>query len=274
MHLTLECRPAATFRMELAGEGADELPRGAENLIARALLRGMGDRTTDLPDVELRITNEIPLARGLGSSSAATVAGLAVGHLLAGQDAASFRSVLIREATAFEGHPDNVAPAILGDLVICGTEGDEVIALREHWPEELRFVAVIPDLRVETHRARAALPKTIPFADAVSNSARLARLLGALRASRFDLLRDALADRLHQPYRLPLATGLIETLGALRDHADARGAYLSGSGPTLMGLSDTNPAALGWAGTQAFLERGVRSTFRVLEVDRVGLVVD
>ncbi|MCA9727522.1 MAG: homoserine kinase [Candidatus Eisenbacteria bacterium] len=287
LYLTAECTPSSAFAMELHGEGADRLPVDGRNLLARCLAAGrMSDAPgaePPLPPIRLVIRNEIPLAHGLGSSSAAIVAGLTVGRILEkienGQDPAldgEDRERLVRAANRIEGHPDNVAPAVLGDLVICGAEEDSVVTFREPWPDALRFVAVIPDLTVSTEAARRALPTTIAHGDAVANGARLARLLGALRARRFEHLRSALQDRLHQPFRLPLATGLADVLAALDAHPDAAGAYLSGSGPTVMALcaeSSERAEALGATGVIEFGRHGVSATSRILQVDRNGVSV-
>jgi homoserine kinase len=223
------------------------------------------------------VDNEIPLARGLGSSSAAIVAGLCTGLLWqrlqhGGSPAlgAADRDRLAAAAMEIEGHPDNVAPAVLGDLVICGTDGGRLITIGERWPERLAFVAVIPDLRVRTADARQALPESIPHADAVANGGRLARLLGCLRSERFEHLRGALQDALHQPYRLPLARGAEEALSALASAPGSVGAYLSGSGPTLMALCLDRPDLVGRAGVRAFADRGIQAHARTLAVDRTG----
>jgi homoserine kinase len=228
--------------------------------------------------VRLEIDNHIPLARGLGSSSAAIVGGLATGLLLSKRErgarselSAEERSVILSEATRIEGHPDNVAPAALGDLVICGVERGVVITIPQSWPERLELVAVIPELAVRTEAARRALPAMIPHADAVANGARLARLLGSLQTERLEHLSSALRDRLHQPYRLPLATGLSDVLSALEQETHSLGAYLSGSGPTIIALCTSGSKDLGEAGVRAFAHHGVAAAYRVLHVDRAGV---
>lgn len=275
LYLELRCEPATEFALDLQGEGSDFLPRDARNFLVRAVLQGGGFTTP--PAVRLTVANSIPLARGLGSSSAAAVAGLTAGALLRDARMPSSEAIL-GQSVALEGHPDNVAPAIFGDLVISGVARDGSIpCLRESWPDRLVVVAVIPELRVRTDDARRALPASIPFGTAVANSARLARLLGALRAERFDLLRESLEDELHQPYRLPLGTGLAETLEALREHPEACGAYLSGSGPTLAGLTVGGPdaqRALGEEGVASMRAHGVASRWMALPIDRDGLRVD
>ena len=275
LSLDLHCEPANSFSLELEGEGSDFLPRDARNFMVRALQVGGG--FSEPPQIKLRVKNGVPLARGLGSSSAAAIAGLTAGFILRDGSEPSYE-VILEKATALEGHPDNVAPAIFGDLVISGIASDGSVQwLQEEWPESLFVVVVIPDLRVRTDDARRALPESVPFSTAVANTTRLARLLGALRAERFEFLLEALNDELHQPYRLSLGRGLPEALTALRDHPDSLGAYLSGSGPTLAALT-TEPegrqAALGQAGVAALADNGVTARWLALEVDRDGLRID
>lgn len=302
LYLTIQCTPSDSFSMELRGEGSERLTKDGRNLLARCVTAGYhlhsraASTTVDesagsnrsgaarqrsehaLPSVRLKIDNHIPLARGLGSSSAAIVGGLATGLFLARQErgdrselGAEERGVIVSEATRIEGHPDNVAPAALGDLVICGVERGEVLAIPQSWPERLEFVAVIPELAVRTEAARRALPATIPHADAVANAARLARLLGSLQTGRFEHLASALQDRLHQPYRLPLAIGLSDVLSALQQQTHSLGAYLSGSGPTLIALCTSGATELGEAGVREFAKHGVAATYRLLHVDRLGV---
>ena len=272
LHLRVDCRPAASFQLTLAGEGADTLPPGADNLLVRCMLDAGG--LDALPAVHLRVDNDVPLQRGLGSSSAAIVAGLALGHALRGESVESLdRQQLLARATRIEGHADNVAAAIFGDLMVAGVEEHRVIALPQHWPADLIFAAVIPELEVSTTAARSALPDRVDFLDAVGNCARLARLLASLLGGRYDDLGAALADRLHEPYRLPLATGLSDVLQSMRDHPRSLGAYLSGSGSTLMALArDADAAtAVGERAVAEFTALGVTAHHRVLSVDRDGL---
>jgi homoserine kinase len=271
--LRLECRPASSFRLELEGEGSDRLPRNAGNLLVRAMMRAAGLR--EPPAASLRVTNGIPLARGLGSSSAAAVAGLAAGFLLAGRQPEEVdRQQVLELATEMEGHPANVAAAILGDLVVSGREGERILALRESWPEGLEVVAVIPEAAVRTKAARKALPPSIPFGDAAANLGRLARLLTSLRTGRFDLLGEALGDRVHQPYRLALVPGLADVLDHVAAQPGALGAYLSGSGPTLAALCTEQGEEIGGAGVRRFEEIGIPARYLVLSVDRDGLRID
>lgn len=298
LYLNVDCQAAGTFGIDLMGEGSADLPRDARNLLARcvrvgkALVEQAGASTPasiaqsafargaplpDPPAVHLSIHNDIPLARGLGSSSAAIVAGIATGMMFAqfekGSGARLDRHWICEAANAIEGHPDNVTPAALGDLVVSGVEAEELITLGLRWPASVHFVAIVPELAIRTEDARRALPAMLPYAEAVLNGTRLARLLAALQSGRFDQLRSSLGDRLHQPYRLPLATGLAETVDVLSRHPASLGAYLSGSGPTVMALCHDSEEAIGAAGVHSFAKFGVNARALSLQVDRTGLEV-
>jgi homoserine kinase len=218
-------------------EGDDYVARSVTALATREGL--------DYPALELDIASDIPMQAGLGSSAAATVAGLRLFDRLAGPAA---RDLLV-EGTRFEGHPDNVAAALLGGLTAaCVCNEGHVLALSTPWPAEVRFVAATPDARVKTPDARQVLPEMVTRADAVFNMQRVALLLQAVQCRRLDVLREALGDRLHQPFRARLVPGLPEALAL---HADGLlGVCLSGSGPTVVALvaGDPGPVERGMAG--------------------------
>ena len=189
----------------------------------------------DVPGLALEMHNAIPLARGLGSSSAAIVAGLFAANawaFQAHQKSLSPRQ-LLEIATSIEGHPDNVAPALMGGLVAAATGETGVRAVRvpvEKWPQ---FVAWIPDAQLATSHARAVLPDVVSRADAIYNLSRAALLVAALAAGDWDALGEALHDRLHQAQRAPLVPGF-EAIGGAARVAGALGATLSGAGPTIL----------------------------------------
>ena len=204
-------------------EGDDYVARSVRLLAAREAL--------DFPALDIEISSDIPMQAGLGSSAAATVAGLLVYDALAG---AAGRD-LIAEGTALESHPDNIVAAMLGGLASgCVCEDGRVLAASTPWPDRLRFVTATPEARVKTPEARGVLPESYSRADAIFNLQRVALLLQALQAERFDLLGEALRDRWHQPYRAALVPGLAEALAL--EHPDLVGVCLSGSGPTVVAL--------------------------------------
>ncbi|HEX4048507.1 MAG TPA: homoserine kinase, partial [Elusimicrobiota bacterium] len=228
--LTLELHdergPAA---VEISGEGAATLPRGEQNMLVKAA-RLILPRT--LPGrLVFKSVNRIPLTRGLGSSAAAAVAGLWAGAHLFGTLRTS-EDELEALAVSLEGHPDNVAPCVHAGLTASLAENGRSRANRLNIHPSLSAVVCIPAFELSTKKARAALPRMVPLADAVYNSSRALLLARALETGHTAHLADLMDDRLHQPYRAKLVPGLREALAAAVK-AGAAGAALSGSGPTV-----------------------------------------
>ncbi|HEY7282143.1 MAG TPA: homoserine kinase [Actinomycetota bacterium] len=226
-------------RVEVEGEGAGELPRDGSNLVVRAMAMLALETGRRLPPFELRCTNGIPLARGLGSSASALVAGLLLADRLLGTDVGFER--LLRLAADAEGHADNVAPALLGGATLAYLSDGGWRAERLRVAGDLRPVLLIPEHeRIATDDARRVLPREVPRVGATFNAARTGLLVLAL-GGRADLLREALDDRLHQDARLNLAPG------AQRVFQDLRSAgvpvCVAGSGPTLLAF-DTGDASV------------------------------
>jgi homoserine kinase len=221
------------------GEGRDELPEDRDNRFVRGLEGALRAARGELPEgVGWRIVmhNGIPLARGLGSSAAATVGGVMAGNVLAGE--ALSTAELLRLACEVEGHPDNAAAALLGGFVVSADCGDSVEAIRFESPRDLRAVLFIPELRLGTDDMRAALPKLVPLADAVANLGAVAVGVAGLATGRYDLLARLTVDRLHEPYRAAVFPQLPRMVAAARE-AGALGACLSGAGSTILAFTDS-----------------------------------
>jgi homoserine kinase len=184
----------------------------------------------------IEMHNEIPLARGLGSSAAATVAGLVAGNSLLGEPLTS--ADLLRLATTIEGHPDNAAAALLGGFTVCALTDGGIESLRFDAPRDLRAVLFIPEVRLSTSDMREALPAEVPLADAVANLSRVAIGVAGMALGRFDLLRVLMVDRLHEQYRAAAYPALPKLVEAARK-AGAIGACLSGAGSTILAFSDS-----------------------------------
>jgi homoserine kinase len=208
------------------GEGADELPTDGTDVISTAVASIAFESGVGVPSFGLHGINRIPLSRGLGSSAAATVAGVVVGDRLLGGSMPP--SDAVRMAAAIEGHPDNVAAAMLGGLTLAYDAG----VIRLDPSPELRPVVLVPDgLRLSTAEARAALPETVSRPDAVFTIGRAAIAVVALTADPA-ILPDALKDLVHQPYRLPLVPEANQLFRRLREAGVA--VCLSGAGPSLL----------------------------------------
>ncbi|MEN6549126.1 MAG: homoserine kinase [Armatimonadia bacterium] len=265
LYNVVELAFADTTTVEIEGEGADTLPRDDTHLIlssAAALAREAG---MEVPGWRLRQVNNIPLARGLGSSSAAIVGGLVAANELL--DLGASAEELLQLGASIEGHPDNVAPAIYGGLTVCcGSE--EMCCLPLPAPEILVVVA-IPDFEISTEAARKVMPASIPHADGVYNAAHAAMTLAALTSGRLEYLSCGMRDRLHQPYRAHLVPGFEQVQeAALR--SGAYSACLSGSGPTIAAFADHYENDIAAVMCQAFLEAGVQARSLVLRPDEDG----
>lgn len=248
----------------ITGEG-DDLRVDADHLVVRALLTTVKQFGLDLPGVTLTCVNAIPHARGLGSSAAAVVAGIAAGYALAGRD---LDDDALRLAAAFEGHADNVAASLFGGLVLAWAEPDAVegpdhraVRLEPH--ASLRPVVLIPAEQSVTSHARGLLPAVVPHADAAFTAGRCALAVHALTV-RPDLLLTATADRLHQDYRAEAWPATMRIVRELRENGVA--ATVSGAGPTVFAatLDGRLPPGVDTAGFAV----------RELAVDRGGVRVE
>ncbi len=253
--------------IEIEGEGQGLIPTDEKNIVwqvVQAVLKKVGN--TD-QGIHIKMYNQIPLSRGLGSSAAAIVAGLvaanaATGSTLSNED-------LFDMATEMEGHPDNVAPAIFGGITTSIMQDDRAHYLRFMPPAKLRMVVAIPEFNLSTHAARQVLPKTVPFIDAVFNISRTSLVIGALCQGEFELLRYALQDKIHQPYRMHLIPGMQQVF----DAAIAKGAFgavLSGAGPCLIAFAQENCDEIGSAMVQAFASNQIKSNYLLLDIDTEG----
>lgn len=222
-------RAAQTERVVTTGEGQGEVSTGDDNLVWRSLIRFCDHHGVAVPDVALQATNRIPLERGLGSSSAAIVAGLVLGRALT--EVAVGDRDLLGLATSIEGHPDNVGPALLGGLVACAMDdaGDLVIR-RVNPAPSLRPVALVPASRQATTSARAVLPDQLPRAEVIVQAARAGHVLTALTGA-WPAAVGLAGDRLHEPARfaaMPATGAVVEALRVAGVHA-----WLSGAGPSV-----------------------------------------
>ena len=223
-------------RVRVSGEGEGSLPLDETHLVVRAMRRGfeaMGVRPSGL---SLRCENTIPQARGMGSSSAAIVAGvLAARALVAGGTLLMDDDAVYALAAELEGHPDNVAPALFGGFTIAFADGGRLGVARVAVDPRIQATLFVPPYPVETSVARKMLPSSVPHGDAADNAGRAALLVAAL-SGQPELLLEATQDRLHQDYREPAMPESIALLRALR--ADRIPAVLSGAGPTVLAFVD------------------------------------
>ena len=222
-------------RIDIKSSDGLDIPTDEKNLIyisAKDLFNVCGKK---LDGLNLRQTNSIPMARGLGSSSACIIAGLVGANKMLGDPLT--KDDLVDLSAQIEGHPDNTAPALLGGIVTAVFDGRKVHWVKQEVFTKLKFVAVIPDFELKTEQARACLPKEIAHKDAVYNLSRAALFSASLLTGKFENLRTAVDDKLHQPYRMELIPHCREVFDIAYTHG-AYGAYISGAGPTIMAIVD------------------------------------
>jgi homoserine kinase len=258
LHLEVEGRPAAADLFRYSGEGT--VPETADNLVHAGFRAAHEAAGRVAPPFAFEVRNSIPLARGLGSSSAALVAGAAIADAL--MEGALGREGVFQCVAALEGHPDNVGPAVFGGLTVAALReggGYEAAVLRV--PPSWRLLFGVPDFELPTERARAVLPETVRRSDAVLTASRAALWALAVARDEPHLLRTASLDVLHEPYREGLVPGLAAARAELRA-AGAYAAFLSGAGPSVGVVAP--PEAL--AACRAALARFAGERGRVLEV--------
>jgi homoserine kinase len=254
--------------VEVVGPGADDLPRDESHLVVRAMRAAFDAMDAAPPGLRLACTNQIPHARGLGSSSAAIVAGVCLARgLVAGGSLLMDDDAVFRLAAEMEGHPDNVAPAFFGGFLISGRDDADFWAVRSAVDPRVGVVVFVPPTPVSTQLARGLLPETVPHADAAANAGRTALLVAAL-AGQPEHLHRATRDHLHQDYRRPAMPESLALVDALR--AEGVAAIVSGAGPTVLAFSEgSDPADGDIARLLARCPEGWRA--QALDVDRAGL---
>lgn len=268
------------LQIDIVGEGKNNLPRDRRNIVYRAA-KLVFDKFHFAPKtLHLKLINRIPLASGLGSSAAARIGGLVSANRLCGERLS--REEILNLAAEIEGHADNVSAAMVGGLTVScisstkGRKGREIEIVKLNPPENLSCVVCIPNFQIMTRRARKILPKTVKFEQAVFTSSRVAMLLAALIRRRYEFLRMAMEDKLHQPYRKRLVKGM-EVVFEEALKAGALGVSLSGAGPSILAFTASSPRScaerVGEAMQKAFARYKVESKYLVLGIDKQGTKV-
>ena len=259
LYLTLHVRPApegSGLRFEFVNQTLD-----GENYVERAFRFIAARHNFPIPSLDIKVESDIPMKGGLGSSAAATVAGLRLFEAVAGPVA---EQEMLVSACELEGHPDNIAAAVLGGLTVSCEIGGALHVLRSTWPPSLAIIVATPALHLATKASRAVLPLLVSRADAIFNVQRVAFLLEALRSADFTLLRDAIEDRLHQTYRSAIVPGLKEAL-ALR-HPSLLGVCLSGAGPSVVALAEHNLDEISALLAEIYASKSIPCHIQILQV--------
>lgn len=263
---------AIEYTVRVNGEGKERLSLGENNLIIRSaqkLAEHVGKR---LPPFHVDCINRIPLSSGLGSSAAAKLTGLLGANSLLGRPLS--RDEILDLATEMEGHPDNVAPALLGGLVVSSMDSGKVVTHKIDLgaASPIHITVALPDFHISTKQARAALPRQVSMKDAVHNISRAVLVTEAIRNGDLELLRKAMNDTLHEPYRLSLIPGAQEAMDAAKE-AGAAAVALSGAGPSLIAFSSKLDPAIGEAMTRAFEQSGLQARIFQLKMSNYGAEV-
>ena len=260
------------FNLKIEGEGSEKLKPGKNNLAYFSFYKVWDMVTGSKTGLSIKMINNIPLSRGLGSSSTAIVAGLVAANHLSGNTLS--KNEIVQLATEIEGHPDNVAPAILGGMTISYVDNGKASALKFLPLKPFKLVAVVPDMPLSTSLARKAIPKTVSHHDAVFNTSRAALLVGAMLTGEYQHLNSGLCDRLHQPYRAHLIPGMEDAFAAAINNG-AYNAIISGAGSTLMAYVPINVCyeAVGEAMRNALSKHGLQSVSHILDIDTEGAIL-
>ena len=248
----------------------DHIPRDETSVVYKAvelLYNSIGQSPSEL---RINIETSIPVTRGLGSSAAVIVGALMAANKLLGNPADE--SALLSIATEVEGHPDNVTPAIVGGLVLSSLENDGSIIYRKlDWPDEWAITVCIPDVELATEISRSVIPKEVPVEDAVFNLKRMGMFVKALHDVDSELMKHALTDKLHQPYREKLVPGLKELNEAFKHEDDVLGCVLSGAGSSMLVISKNDAVDKVRAITEEVMHNlNVKADIRTLKIDECG----
>ncbi len=276
LYLTVKVEPTREKQIEWLHSGNSPLPFGQEdNLILRSMHRTLGVLEAEAPGCRISMDNQIPLQRGLGSSAAAIIAGIKIAEHLSGGSLSTHQVFQI--AYPLEGHPDNLAASLLGGWVLSRVDEDRMQAERLLSVLSCRFVVAVPEITVSTREARAILPEQYPLEDATFNLQRCGLLIHALNSGQKQLLREAMEDRLHQPFRSRLVPGMEELLrleNLSEEWSDSLlGVSISGSGSTAIVLADDHYEQIGNWMLKTLLARATPSDWQVVDLDTSGAQV-
>ena len=258
--------------IELQGEGAKDIPTDNRNIVWQSITQVLKKAGVEqeFRGAKLLMTNGIPLSRGLGSSAAAIVGGIKAANEALGAPLST--QELLELATEIEGHPDNIAPALLGGMTISTVKNGHPETFRFIPKLHFKMVVAIPDFYLPTKAAREVLPDKVDRRDAISNIGNAAMLVAALLKGSKKFIYNAFDDRLHQPYRERLIPGMSDVFKEART-AGAMGAFLSGAGPCIIAFTDNSEEKVGTSMISAFADHGVKAEYRIFSLDRDGAVV-
>ena len=262
--VTLEATETDT-QVVVSGVDADKIPSTPEHIAFQAVELVFDRSDTEPPKgFKLQIENGIPAIRGLGGSGTAILGGLLTANVLCSTPFSDIE--LLNFATELEGHPDNVAASLYGGIVVSAQENGQVHTVRLECPPVLSVVLAIPDFPLSTEQARGVLPTSVGFADAIYNTSRSTLLIASIATGQFEMLRIAMKDRLHQPYRTSLIPGFDDVAKAATT-AGALSVALSGAGPTVAAYCLEHTEQVAEQMQSAFRKHQITSDVKILKPD-------
>jgi len=273
LYAWIEMAAAERNDISLFGDELRGVPADESNLVFQVAQRVFREAGIRMPCLSIAMYSDIPLTRGLGSSASAIIGAMAAANALAGSPLTD--DDMFQLATRMEDHPDNVGASLFGGIVVAQWDGERARKIRIEPPARLEVLAVIPEFHLSTEKARQALPGSVALKDAVFNVAGSSLLVAALAAGDLAMIRHAMRDALHQPYRAALIPGMRRILAEAPDHG-ALGAALSGAGPTLLALADAascDKLRLERFMLGAFAQEGVAAKALWLKPDRGGVQI-
>ncbi|GIP31382.1 homoserine kinase [Paenibacillus sp. J2TS4] len=257
LYAWIEMSRSETTSIHLYGDHMDQVPTDKTNLIYKVAQMVFAEAEVECPDLEISVYSDIPLTRGLGSSASAIVGALAAANQLIGSPLSADK--LFQMSSALEKHPDNVGASLFGGIIAAYWDGERAEYIKIEPKPNLKVLVAIPEFHLSTDKARKVLPDYVPLKDAVFNVSHTSLLVAALCSGRYDYIRHAMKDVLHQPYRAQLIPGMTTILDKATDFG-ALGVALSGAGPTLLALVDAD------SGHKSNLEHFLLETLQAEEV--------
>ncbi|MCH5184852.1 MAG: homoserine kinase [Oscillospiraceae bacterium] len=257
--------------LEIVGSNVAEfIPRNGRNLVYRSMLALFDEVGYKACGIRIRQKSDIPVTRGLGSSSACVVGGMIAANILSGKKL-SYPEIL-NLAFKVEGHTDNITPAMFGGMCISAVDGEKIIHKSIKIDPGIKFAVIIPDYFIGTRKSRKTLPDKLPYADAVFNISRAAGFALCMAEGKLDGLREFVRDRMHQPYRKDNISGF-DKISEKSYELGSKATYLSGSGPSMICIINENYSVFADNMNKFMKENDIAAVCRVLSVDNVGAVV-
>ncbi len=270
-YVAAEENDSGRLEIDILDDSREFLPQNEENLIYRSMKRVFDVTGYKCPGLKLTLENNIMITRGLGSSSAGIVGGVVAANKLCG-DKLSLNEAL-KLAADIEGHPDNVTPAMVGGFTVNVMTKHMIRYVKtELDPDELSFAALVPDFYLQTKKSREVLPKSVPHNDAVYNTGHSALLAASLITGKYENIRTAVGDKLHQNYRKRLIPNMDSLFRLCYDNG-ALGVYLSGAGPTIIAITETKNKSFGCDISRILINKMKGWKLHMLKPDNIGACI-